>query len=148
MRLPKPVRWQGWACYGIQILFIFLFARIYFVTYNGAPGVFAVVVVASIVILYIVTRFKSSYGEMVGVYRPNNIKPAKNFENRYASTEKIKAQSRNKWKKQIRARALFGLGLIIIVQGFIFLFEGNNNVGFTIFILAAIILYISYKIRN
>jgi hypothetical protein len=67
--------------------------------------------------------FKSNYREIVRVYHPNN-KTKKNFENRYASTNKINAQSRNKWKKQIYARAFFVLGLLTIFQDLSFSLRG------------------------
>jgi hypothetical protein len=56
--LPKPVRWQGWACY-----IIFFISPFFVLILDPNPTTGTVIIVALIVILITIAMFKSNYRE-------------------------------------------------------------------------------------
>ena len=69
--IPKPVRWQGWTCY--IILFISLFLVLIL---NQNPTTSTVIIVALITIIITIAIFKSNYRESTREYRENLKKQA------------------------------------------------------------------------
>jgi ascorbate-specific PTS system EIIC-type component UlaA len=62
--MPKPVRWQGWACYGT--IFLSLFVVLIFVR---DPNTATVIMVASIFVVVIIAMLKSNYRERIAEYK-------------------------------------------------------------------------------
>lgn len=64
--IPKPIRWQGWACYGI-----FLASPFLVLIFVRDPVIATVIIVAIIFIVMLVAMLKSNYRESVREYRIN-----------------------------------------------------------------------------
>ncbi len=64
--MPKPIRWQGWACYGI----IFL-SPLVIIFSNEDLTIDTIIIFAIIITVMIVTMLKSNYREIIMEYKEN-----------------------------------------------------------------------------
>lgn len=63
-KMPKPLSWQGWACYGIMFLSPFVILIL-----SRDPTVTTVIAVAFIITIMIIAMLKSNYRECIREYK-------------------------------------------------------------------------------
>jgi tetratricopeptide (TPR) repeat protein len=68
IRMPKPIRWQGWACCGILLLSIFIFARLTIV-YDINSWILTIFLAIAILLFLAVAILKSNYRELTNQYK-------------------------------------------------------------------------------
>ena len=71
IRMPKPIRWQGWICIGILLLSVFLVARITIV-YDLNSWILLIFLAIGIFLLLAVAILKSNYRELTNEYKKGN----------------------------------------------------------------------------
>jgi len=124
--MPKPLRWQGYACYGIQLISLFLLILIMKNYGEFSPIIIATFIVISLILFMVVAMFKSNYNENLMKYK------------------KIKRDDGE--NKGIYVKIFIILGLLSIAQGF-YVFYKYGNIGFILLILAVIFFYISFRVN-
>ncbi|BDZ68624.1 hypothetical protein [Methanobacterium ferruginis] len=124
--MPKPLGWQGYACYGIQLISLFLLILIMKNYGEFSPIIIATTIVISLILLMIVAMFKSNYKENLMKYK------------------KIKSDDGE--NKEIYVKISIILGLLSVAQGAYILYE-YGNIGFMLFILALTFFYISFRVN-
>lgn len=65
---PKPISWEGWVCYGIFFLSLFI-STSYIIINVINPIVSGVDALILITTLMIVAKLKSNYKELISVYK-------------------------------------------------------------------------------
>ena len=68
IRMPKPIRWQGWALSGIFLLAFFIVARITIV-YNLNSWILSISLAIAILLFFVITILKSNYRELTNEYK-------------------------------------------------------------------------------
>lgn len=66
--MPKPIRWQGWACSGIFLLSVFIFAR-FTIVYDVNSWILSIFLAIAILLFLIVAILKSNYRKLTNEYK-------------------------------------------------------------------------------
>lgn len=133
---PKPIRWQGWACHGIFLLCFFLLARL-MIVYDVNSWILSISLAIALILFLTVAMLKSNFREMVKAYKPV-----------YGNYSKTIDRKSKEQKKQLYIRMGSTFGLLIILQGLYIIYQYNNNIGYILVILGAILIYIYFKYRK
>lgn len=66
--IPKPISWQGWACYAIYVS-IFFSSILFMLIYNINPFTFTIILTITTILLVTVATLKSNLREIANEYK-------------------------------------------------------------------------------